>query len=89
METKSYPQPGSVYDRLSTLHRLASPVGFNLTVVVSRGRIYGNIGYYLAVNFDVDLIDAVPQIFVVFRGDVVIFPKAFFKIDFPALIRRS
>ena len=89
METKSYPQPGSVYDRPSTLHRLASPVVFSLTVVVSRGRIYGNIGHYLAINFDVDLIDAVPQILIVFRGDVVIFPKAFFKIDFPAFIRRS
>ena len=60
-----------------------------LTVVVPRGRIYGNIGYYLAINFDINLIDTITEIFVVFRGNVVIFPKAFFKIDFPAFVRRS
>ena len=89
METKSYPQPGGIHDCCNTLHWLASPVEFTLTVIVSRGRIHGNIGHYLAINFDVDLIDAITEIFVVFWGDVVIFPKAFFKIDFPALIRRS
>ena len=88
METKSYPQPDGVHDCFNTFHRLAFPVGFNLTVIVSRSRIHGNIRHYLAINFDVDLIDAIPQIFIVFRGDIVIFPKAFFKINFPAFIRR-
>ena len=59
METKSYPQPGGVHNYFNTLHRLASPVMFNLTVIVSRSRIHGNIGHYLAINFDVDLIDAI------------------------------
>lgn len=89
METKSLPQTNSVHDCFNTLHRLASSLGFNLTVIVSRSRIYANIGHGFSINFDVDLIDAIPQIFVVFRGDVVIFPKAFFKIGFPAFIRRS
>lgn len=89
METKSLPQANSVHDCFNTLHRLASSLGFNLTVIVSRSRIYANIGHGFSINFDVDLIDAIPQIFVVFRGDVVIFPKAFFKIGFPAFIRRS
>lgn len=89
METKSYPQPGGVHNCFNILHRLESSVRFNLTVIVSRSRIYANIGHYLAINFDVDLIDTIPQIFVVFRGDVVIFPKASFKSGFPAFIRRS
>ena len=52
---------------------------FNLTVIVSRGRIYANIGHGFSIHFDVDLIDAIHQIFIVFWGDIVIFPKAFFK----------
>lgn len=82
METKSLPQANSVHDCFNTLHRLASSLGFNLTVIVSRSRIYANIGHGFSINFDVDLIDAIPQIFVVFRGDVVIFPKAFSKSVF-------
>ena len=89
METKSYPQSGGVHNCFNTLHRLASPAGFSLTVIVARSRIYANIGHGFSINFDVDLIDTIPQIFVVFRGDIVIFPKAFFKIGFPAFIRRS
>ena len=49
-----------VYDCFSTLHRLASPVMFNLTVIVSRSGIYANIGHGFSIHFDVDLIDAVP-----------------------------
>ena len=60
METKSYPQPGGVHNYFNTLHWLASPVMFNLTVIVPRSRIYANIGHYLAINFDVDLIDTIP-----------------------------
>ena len=89
METKSLAQTNSVHDCFNTLHRLASSLGFNLTVIVSRSRIYANIGHGLSINFDVDLIDTITEIFVVFRGDIVIFPKAFFKIGFPAFIRRS
>ena len=58
-------------------------------MIVSRSRIYANIGHGFSINFDVDLIDAITEIFIVFRGDVVIFPKAFFKIDFPAFVRRK
>ena len=78
METKSLPQPSGVHNCFNTLHRLASPVGFSLTVIVARSRIYANIGHSFSINFDVDLIDAIPQIFIVFRGDIAIFPKAFF-----------
>ena len=89
METKSYPQPGGVHNYFNAFHRLISPVVLSLTVIVSRSRIYANIGHGFSINFDVDLIDAIPQIFIVFRGDIVIFPKTFFKIGFPAFIRRS
>ena len=60
METKSLPQANGVHDCFNAFHRLASPVGFSLTVIVSCSRIHGNIGHYLAINFDVDLIDAIP-----------------------------
>ena len=60
METKSLPQPSGVHDCFNTLHRLASPVGLSLTVIVSRSRIYANIGYGFPIHFDVDLIDAIP-----------------------------
>ena len=89
METKSLAQTNSVHNYFNAFHRLISPVMFSLTVIVSRSRIYANIGHGFSINFDVDLIDTVPQIFIVFRGDILIFPKAFFKIGFPALIRRS
>lgn len=89
METKSLAQTNSVHNYFNAFHRLISPVMFSLTVIVSRSRIYANIGHGFSINFDVDLIDTIPQIFVVFRGDIVIFPKAFFKIGFPAFIRRS
>ena len=82
METKSYPQSGGVHDCFNTLHRLASPVIFSSTVIVSHSRIHANIGHGFSIHFDVDLIDAIPQIFVVFRGDIVIFPKAFSKSAF-------
>ena len=89
METKSLAQTNSVHNYFNAFHRLISPVVLSLTVIVSRSRIYANIGHGFSINFDVDLIDTIPQIFVVFRGDIVIFPKAFFKIGFPAFIRRS
>ena len=89
METKSLPQANGIHDCFNTLHRLASPVGCNSTVIVSRSRIYANIGHRFSIHFDVDLIDTITEIFVVFRGDIVIFSKAFFKIDFPAFIRKS
>ena len=89
METKSLPQSGGVHNCFNAFHQLTSPVGFSLTVIVARSRIYANIGHGFTINFDVDLIDAIPQIFIVFRGDIVIFPKAFFKIGFSAFIRRS
>lgn len=89
METKSLAQTNSVHNYFNAFHRLISPVVLSLTVIVSRSRIYANIGHGFSINFDVDLIDTIPQIFVVFRGDIIIFPKAFFKSDFPAFIRRS
>ena len=89
METKSLPQANGVHDCFNAFHWLISSVVLSLTVIVSRSRIYANIGHGFSINFDVDLIDTIPQIFVVFRGDIVIFPKAFFKRDFPAFIRRS
>ena len=63
METKSYPQSGGVHDRFSTLHRLVSSVGLNLTVIVSRSRIYGNIGYALELarrGFEITGVDITP-----------------------------
>ena len=60
METKSLPQPSGIHDCFNALHRLASPVGFSLTVIVARSRIYANIGYGFSIHFDVDLIDAIP-----------------------------
>ena len=42
METKSSPKTNSVHDCFNILHRLASPVGFSLTVIVACGRIYGS-----------------------------------------------
>ena len=89
METKSLPQTNGIHDCFNAFHRLISPVMFSSTVIVSRSRIHTNIGHDFSINFDVDLIDTITEIFVVFRGDIVIFPKAFFKIDFSALIRKS
>ena len=89
MKAKSLAQTNSVHNYFNAFHRLISPVVLSLTVIVSRSRIYANIGHGFSINFDVDLIDTIPQIFVVFRGDIVIFPKAFFKSGFPAFIRRS
>ena len=83
METKSLPQPGSIHNYFNAFHRLIPPVVLSLTVIVSRSRIYANIGHGFSINFNVDLIDTIPQIFVVFRGDIVIFPKAIFKSDYP------
>ena len=60
METKSYPQPSGVQNCFSTLHWLASPVMFSSTVIVSRSRIYANIGHGFSIHFDVDLIDTIP-----------------------------
>lgn len=60
METKSLPQPSGIHDCFNTLHRLASPVGFSLTVIVARSRIHANIGYGFSIHFDVDLIDTIP-----------------------------
>ena len=60
METKSYPQPGGVHNYFNAFHRLISPVVLSLTVIVSRSRIYANIGHGLSIHFDVDLIDAIP-----------------------------
>ena len=58
----------------------------SLSVVIAGRGVHRNIGNGLAVDLHIDLINAVAQIFVVFRGDVVIFPKAFFKIGFQAYI---
>ena len=54
METKSYPQSGGIHDRFNGLHRLISPVVFNLTVIVSRSRIYANIGHGFSINAEND-----------------------------------
>ena len=63
METKSYPQPGGVHNYFNTLHRLASPVMFSSTVIVSRSRIYDNIGCALELarrGFEVTGVDITP-----------------------------
>ena len=60
METKSYPQPSGIHDCFNAFHRLISPVVFNSTVIVSRSRIYANIGHGFSIHFDVDLIDTIP-----------------------------
>jgi hypothetical protein len=41
-ETPSLPQANGIYNRFNTIHRLASLVGFSLTVIVACGRIYGS-----------------------------------------------
>ena len=82
METKSLLQTNSVHNYFNAFHRLISPVVLSLTVIVSRSRIYANIGHGFSINFDVDLIDTVPQIFIVFRGDIVISQRLFSKSVF-------
>lgn len=45
METKSLAQTNSVHNYFNAFHRLISPVVLSLTVIVSRSRIYANIGH--------------------------------------------
>lgn len=79
METKSLPQPSGVHNCFNAFHQLTSPVGFSLTVIVARSRIYANIGHGFSINFDVDLIDAIPPDLHSIPGRHCNFPKGFFQ----------
>ena len=59
----------------------------SLSVVIAGRGVHRNIGNGLAVDFHIDLINAVAQIFVVFRRDAVVLQQALFKLDLPCFLR--
>ena len=59
----------------------------SLSVVIAGRGVHRNIGNGLAVDLHIDLINAVAQIFVVFRRDAVVLQQALFKLDLPCFLR--
>ena len=59
----------------------------SLSVIIAGRGVHRNIGNGLAVDLHIDLINAVAQIFVVFRRDAVVLQQALFKLDLPCFLR--